>query len=383
MIIDKRCDFVLLFDVQDGNPNGDPDAGNLPRVDPETGHGLVTDVCLKRKVRNYVLTAKKGQAPHEIYVKEGSVLNQQHARGYQARNIQLATPVEAPIPKDLLGDPGSLVGALPDGFAVEKGDEEGSFLSRYEGNLDKAEIKEALEMIQDLHGPEVAKHFGDLTKKTKSRKATKEERGDVRAWMCDTFFDVRCFGAVMSTKVNAGQVRGPVQLTFARSIDPIVTLEHSITRMAVATEAEAEKQGGDNRTMGRKATVPYGLYRAYGFVSPALAERGDGRRVQGTGFSVADLDLLWTALENMFEHDRSAARGLMTTRKLVIFEHQGKLGEEHASKLFDRVKVERNDKSRPARCFGDYKVTIEGLNGDAVTKTCVRIPVTAPKESGV
>jgi CRISPR-associated protein Csd2 len=185
--------------------------------------------------------------------------------------------------------------------------------------------------------------------------------------MCGRYYDVRTFGAVMSTGPNAGQVRGPVQLTFARSIEPILSLEHSITRMAVTTEEDAEKQKGDNRTMGRKATVPYGLYRAHGFVSPALAEKVEGRRVQGTGFSKADLALLWKALENMFEHDRSAARGLMSTRALIVFEHASRLGDAHSHELFARVKVTKKDPEKPTRSFDDYDVAIEGKPLSALT----------------
>lgn len=195
-------------------------------------------------------------------------------------------------------------------------------------------------------------------KKKDAKKAGGDDVDKARTYMCDTYYDVRTFGAVMSTGANAGQVRGPVQLTFSRSVQPIVALEHSITRMAVATEAEAEKQGGDNRTMGRKATVPYGLYRAHGFISPALAGREEKRRVQGTGFSEADLALLFEALENMFEHDRSAARGLMSTRALVIFEHESPLGNAPASSLFDKVNVEVL--RTPGRSFADYRVTVDG-----------------------
>ena len=279
MDLDKRYDFVFFFDVKDGNPNGDPDAGNLPRVDAETGFGLVTDVCIKRKVRNYIGLLKKEQPPYEIYVKEKAILNNQHARAYQALNI------------DLSKDEGKRKGG------------------------DKIE--------------------------------------EARAWMCKNFYDVRTFGAVMSTGINCGQVRGPVQLTFARSIEPVVTLEHSITRMAVATEAEAEKQGGDNRTMGRKFTIPYGLYRAYGFVSAPLAKQ--------TGFSQEDLNLFWEALQNMFENDRSAARGLMSTRRIIIFEHSSLMGNASAHELFDRVKVERStDPTKPARDFSDYRVMLDG-----------------------
>jgi CRISPR-associated protein Csd2 len=279
MDLSKRYDFVLFFDVKDGNPNGDPDAGNLPRVDAETGNGLVTDVCLKRKVRNYVGLAKGEQPPYEIYVKEKAVLNNQNARAYQALGI------------DLSKDEGKRKGG------------------------DKVE--------------------------------------DARAWMCKNFYDVRTFGAVMSTGINCGQVRGPVQLTFARSVDQVVSSEHSITRMAVATEAEAEKQGGDNRTMGRKFTVPYGLYRTHGFVSAPLARQ--------TGFSQEDLELFWEALQNMFENDRSAARGLMSSRRIVIFEHSSLMGNKSAQELFDRVKAGRcTDAQKPARDFSDYQVTLDG-----------------------
>jgi CRISPR-associated protein Csd2 len=279
MDLNKRYDFVLFFDVKDGNPNGDPDAGNLPRVDAETGNGLVTDVCLKRKVRNYVGLLKGEQPPYEIYVKEKAVLNNQHARAYQALGV------------DLSKDEGKRKG-------------------------------------------------GDKT-------------DEARAWMCKNFFDVRTFGAVMSTGINCGQVRGPIQLTFARSVDQVVSSEHSITRMAVATEAEAEKQGGDNRTMGRKFTVPYGLYRTHGFVSAPLAKQ--------TGFSQEDLELFWEALQNMFENDRSAARGLMSARRLVIFEHPSLMGNSSSQDLFDRVKSERaKGQDKPARDFSDYRVTLDG-----------------------
>ncbi|WP_005032282.1 type I-C CRISPR-associated protein Cas7/Csd2 [Holophaga foetida] len=288
MTLTKRYDFVLFFDVQDGNPNGDPDAGNLPRIDAETGRGLVTDVCLKRKVRNFVQLTRGSQAPFDIFVKEKAVLNQNISAAYTALGIDLEK--DPADPKD--GKKRNTKGAAQ-GSEVDKG-----------------------------------------------RKA-----------LCDRFFDVRTFGAVMSTGANAGQVRGPIQLTFARSVEPIVALEHSITRMAVATEAEAEKQGGDNRTMGRKYTVPYGLYRAHGFVSAHLAAQ--------TGFTQADLDLFWESLENLFEHDRSAARGLMGTRRLVVFEHGSVLGSAPASDLFERVTWERVTEG-PAREFSDYRILLDG-----------------------
>lgn len=279
--ITRRYDFVLLFDVTNGNPNGDPDAGNAPRMDPETGHGLVSDVCLKRKIRNFVSLVKADPATgapepgYDIYVKERAVLNNQHKLAYDAQGLKLDA----------------------------KGAEKAS-------NVEKA-----------------------------------------RAWMCQTFFDVRMFGAVMGTEINAGQVRGPVQVAFARSIDPITSLEQSITRMAVTTQREAEAQDGGNRTMGRKEIVPYALYRAHGFVSPQLAAQ--------TGFSGEDLELLWQALERMFEFDRSAARGEMTTRALYVFEHESPLGSAPAHRLFERLRVTRADESRPPRAFSDYSVSFE------------------------
>lgn len=296
MAIQNRYDFVLLFDVKDGNPNGDPDAGNLPRVDAETGRGLVTDVCLKRKVRNYVGMVKEEQPPFEIYVKEKAILNKQHERAYVAEGISLEG-------------------------------EEGKRKGGGQVNVDKA-----------------------------------------RSWMCRNFFDVRTFGAVMSTGVNCGQVRGPVQLTFARSVDPIVALEHSITRMAVATEAEAEKQGGDNRTMGRKHTVPYGLYRAHGFVSAHLANQ--------TGFSEEDLNLFWESLGSMFEHDRSAARGEMATRGLYVFKHESQLGNAPAHALFSRVKTGLNEGVAAPRAFEDYTVLVDGAAVAIGTPTGVQTGVT-------
>jgi CRISPR-associated protein Csd2 len=281
-----RYDFVYLFDVKDGNPNGDPDAGNLPRVDPETSQGLVTDVCLKRKIRNYVGLVKGEQPPFEIYVKEKAVLNNQHARAYSALKIEQ--------------DP----------------------------------------------------------KKRKSKSAERaDEDRKLTAWMCQNFFDVRAFGAVMTTGTNCGQVRGPIQFAFGRSIDPIVASEHAVTRCAVTTEAEAEKQQGDNRTMGRKFTIPYALYRVHGFFNPHLAEQ--------TGFNAngEDLDLFWTALKQMFETDRSASRGEMSPQGLFVFEHESPLGNAPAGKLFDRISIRRKmsnaDNGTPPRSFADYEVSID------------------------
>jgi len=270
-MIKNRYDFILMFDVIDGNPNGDPDAGNLPRVDAETGMGLVTDVCLKRKVRNFVQIVKKSVKPYDIFIKEKAVLNR---------------------------------------------------------------------LIDESHDQEEV--------------VSKEKAGDkteaARRWMCANYFDIRTFGAVLSTGKNAGQVRGPIQLTFGRSVDPVVAIEHSITRMAVATEAESEKQSGDNRTMGRKFTIPYGLFITHGFVSAHLAEQ--------TGFDEDDLQLFWEALKSMFDHDHSAARGMMSTRRLIVFKHNSALGNTPAYQLFDLVNVEKKDKTKPARSFADYLVHV-------------------------
>ncbi|QJT10273.1 type I-C CRISPR-associated protein Cas7/Csd2 [Oceanidesulfovibrio marinus] len=274
--IDKRYDFVFLFDVANGNPNGDPDAGNLPRIDPETSRGLVTDVCLKRKIRNYVGLKHDCTPPFEIYVKEKAVLNHQNKRAYLALDLK---PEPRKLPKDA----------------------------------------------------------------QKARELT--------SWMCKNFFDVRTFGAVMTTDVNCGQVRGPVQLAFAHSIDPIAPLDISITRMAVTKEEDIDKE----RTMGRKAIVPYGLYRCHGFVSAPLAER--------TGFGSDDLALLWEALQNMFEHDHSAARGEMASRGLYVFEHENKMGNAPAHTLFSLVDIARaNGDGAPPRSFEDYAVTVDEAN---------------------
>lgn len=298
--VTRRHEFVLFFDVQNGNPNGDPDAGNLPRLDPETNQGLVSDVALKRKIRNYVALARSEQAGHEIYMRDGATLNVEHKRAWAA--------------------------VAPD--------------------VTKAE---------------------DLKKLPKDQAKSRE----LTAWMCANFWDVRAFGAVMTTGVNAGQVRGPIQIAFARSVEPILPLEISITRMAATTEADADAKGG--RTMGRKHIVPYGLYRAHGFVSAPLASHP----TKGTGFSEADLALLFEALQNMFEHDRSAARGEMATRALIVFRHASALGDAHAHELFDRVKAKRMfkgeehepgddrlDNAPPARSFDDYRVTLDGQSVD-------------------
>ncbi|MGQ3213412.1 type I-C CRISPR-associated protein Cas7/Csd2 [Shinella sp.] len=304
-ILANRYDFVLIFDVANGNPNGDPDAGNLPRLDPETNKGLVTDVSLKRKIRNYVELAREKQDGFHIYVQEGAILNEKHRQAYKALR-----PGDAKAEKD--------------------------------AKLNPKDDAEAVKL---------------------------------RDFMCMNFFDVRTFGAVMSTGINCGQVKGPVQLTFATSVEPIMPLEISITRMAATNEAEKKQKAEgddsndrtDNRTMGRKHIVPYGLYVAHGFISAKFAQR--------TGFSESDLELLFEALGTMFEHDRAAARGEMTTRKLIVFKHENPLGNAPAGQLFDRVKIGRNvqgefrdvddrriDNEPPARKFSDYIVAIDRDN---------------------
>jgi CRISPR-associated protein Csd2 len=276
--MNHRYDFVYLFDCKDGNPNGDPDAANAPRIDPQDMHGLVSDVCLKRKIRNYVLIAKEAAPGYGIFVQQGSVLN---------------------------------------------------------------------ERIAEAH-----KNLGhDVDAKSEKKKATRDQVSSARAEMCKRFFDVRTFGAVMSTGVNAGQVRGPVQLSFSRSLDPIMPLDLSITRMAVT---EAKEADSPNQTMGRKNLIPYGLYRCHGFISANLARE--------TGFSEADLELLWQSLTLMFDHDRSASRGTMAPQRLVVFKHQTTLGNAPAHKLFERVSVKRRSGVEVARAFSDYEVQVD-LNG--------------------
>jgi len=349
MDLSKRYDFVYFFDVKDGNPNGDPDAGNLPRMDAETGRGLVTDVCLKRKIRNYVGLIKGEKSPYEIYVKEKAVLGRAHVRAFNELGISLGSEAKKSVPDDLLEAISEY--ELPDGMALEETGGESFLVVSFDADVD--EIKKHLK--ENKPSKEIKKFLDDILKGGKFRRPTAKETEQGRDWMCQHFYDIRTFGAVMALKSapNCGQVRGPVQLTFARSVEPVVSSEHSITRMAVATEREAEKQSGDNRTMGRKFTIPYGLYRAYGFVSAPLANQ--------TGFSEEDLALFWEALQTMFEHDRSAARGLMSAQRLVIFEHSSPMGNKPAQELFDRVKVERKDtESGPARDFSAYTVSLDG-----------------------
>ena len=304
-VIKNRYEFVILFDVENGNPNGDPDAGNMPRVDPETGFGLVTDVCLKRKIRNYVQTVKEDATGYRIYVKDGVPLNRSDNEGFAQAGIADAASQKAD--------------------ALQK-----TVKARREGGVDVDAV--------------------------------------VRDWMCANFYDIRTFGAVMTTFVkaalNCGQVRGPVQLGFARSVEPIVPQEVTITRVAITTEADAEKKGTE---MGRKYIVPYGLYRCEGYVSANLARKT-------TGFSEEDLQLLWQAILNMFENDHTAARGKMAVRELIIFKHDSELGCAPAWKLFETVKVARKDPAdtAPARTYSDYAVTVDEAALPA-SVTCTRM----------
>ena len=292
-VIKNRYEFVILFDVENGNPNGDPDAGNMPRIDPETGYGLVTDVCLKRKIRNYVETVKEGVPGYRIYIKDGVPLNR--------------SDLEA---------------------------------CAYVG-VDEKKLKEAKKQDEKL-----------------------DEK--LRDFMCANFFDIRTFGAVMTTflkaALNCGQVRGPVQLGFARSVVPILPQEVTITRVAITTEADAERKGTE---MGRKYIVPYGLYRAEGYISANLARKT-------TGFSEADLELLWQAILNMFELDRSAARGKMAVRELIVFKHDSELGNAPAYRLFDLVQVQHKADVVTPRAYTDYTVTVDEANLPSGV-TCIRM----------
>lgn len=300
--IKNRYEFVVLFDVENGNPNGDPDAGNMPRIDPETGYGLVTDVCLKRKIRNYVEMVKEGVPGYRIYIKDGVPLNASDREACE----YLGVPITS---------------------------------------METKALKEAFKKVKD--------NDEQLDRK-------------IRDFMCQNFYDIRTFGAVMTTFVkgalNCGQVRGPVQLGFARSVDPILPQEVTITRVAITTEADAENKGTE---MGRKYIVPYGLYRVEGYVSANLARKT-------TGFSEDDLNLLWTAILNMFENDHSAARGNMAVRELIVFKHDSEFGNAPAYKLFDTVKVAHKPDVVAPRSYSDYTVEVDEAALPAGV-TCIRM----------
>ena len=294
-VIKNRYEFVVLFDVENGNPNGDPDAGNMPRIDPESGLGLVTDVCLKRKIRNYVETVKEDAQGYKIYIKEDVPLNRSDRTACENVGIK---------------------------------------------ETDDKKVTEALK---------------------KMKKSDPGVDGKLRDYMCENYYDIRTFGAVMTTFVkaslNCGQVRGPVQIGFARSIDPVISQEVTITRVAITTEKDAENKSTE---MGRKSIVPYALYRAEGYVSAALANKV-------TKLSEEDLELLWTAIINMFENDHSAARGKMCMRKLFIFKHSNVLGNCPSHILFDKIRVVLENEGEPPRKFEDYRITVEEQMPDGVT----------------
>ncbi len=310
----NRYDFILIMDVKDGNPNGDPDAGNMPRLDAESGHGLMTDVSLKRKVRNFVGLVKdqdqrdpvEGEKRFEIYVREKAVLNLQHDRAYSALKLTVAPEEQAQAATENVAD---------------------------------------VALVADTKKKPAKKE---------KRKGSADEVSLARDWMCQNFFDIRTFGAVMSTGKNCGQVRGPVQITFARSVEPVVALEHSLTVCAARTDPEISGKTIEQQTgiQGRKHTVPYGVYVAHGFVSSFLAKQ--------TGFGEDDLELLWEALAHMFEHDRSAARGEMSTRGLYVFKHDCELGNAPSHALFDKLKVAQTNPGEVARSFDAYEVAFDG-----------------------
>lgn len=356
-----RHDFVLLFDVTDGNPNGDPDGGNMPRTDVETSQGLVTDVSLKRKIRNYVATYAEYEATEEeaarlkIFVEHHGVLNDQIRRAYIAENIPVGKSAKE-IVKDakVLAALRELKPYLPSAFAVVDNDEDSGEVDaalEYNGELSEDELKEfyGRDEVTELFNQTkpLSKFIKDLVKKSGKPEKNRANAEKAQKWMCQNFYDVRMFGAVMSTGLNAGQVRGAMQLTFARSIDPVQPLDLAVTRVAVTDAKDREKL----QTIGRKTMIPYGLFRGYGFYSPHLASQ--------TGVTEKDLELFWEALVKMWEFDRSASRGMMAPRGLYVFSHENKLGNAPAHKLFDRIQIPSlQDKGIVPRQFSDYEVMV-------------------------
>jgi CRISPR-associated protein Csd2 len=347
----QRHDFVYLFDVINGNPNGDPDAGNLPRIDPETNHGLVTDVALKRKVRDYISLTHQGQARNQIFIQSQVALNTLIVQAYAEADIQLA---QLPLANEELIDWFREV--QPEGFEVDE--IEGQSILIYDGSkgIKVKDIRTTLlDELADEHSS-LKKSLEDLSSQLAkaARKPSRAEQDSARSRLADKFYDIRLFGAVLSTGLNAGQVRGPMQLTFARSVDPIVPLDISITRVAITRPSELEAKRTE---MGRKAIVPYGLYRAHGFYNPFLA-KGLGKEKE-TGVTEGDLALFWEALSNMFNYDHSAARGEMACRGLYIFSHETPIGNAPTHKLFERIQVCRKDGVESPRHFSDYIVAID------------------------
>ncbi len=367
----SRHDFVLIFDVTDGNPNGDPDGGNMPRTDPETLQGIVTDVCIKRKVRNYISTYEAYEADAaqksrlKIFVEHHGVLNNQIRRAYTEQGIPTGKPA-----KEVIKDEAIIEGLkqlqpyLNSAFTFIDGSDESEDAMaslEYSGELSETELKEALAELEDEVGfsKPVKSFITALTKKAGKVDKSRANAEKAQKWMCENFYDVRMFGAVMSTGLNAGQVRGSLQITFARSIDPVLPQDLAITRMAVTDEKDQEKL----QTIGRKTFIPYGLYVAHGFYSPYLAE--------STGVTAADLELFWQALENMWDLDRSASRGMMAPRGLYIFSHENKLGNAPAHKLFERIQVQLKQQGTTPRQFSDYELTVNDAdlpNGITLTR---------------
>ncbi len=350
---EKRHDFVLVFDVTNGNPNGDPDAGNLPRTDPETRHGIVTDVALKRKVRNFVsLVAEDDENPErlKIFVEHRGVLNNQIRRAYTEQGMEVGKRVEKPVEPDVLVNLREIAPTLPGAFAFTDVDEEMEEPARlaYSGELSTDELKEALDATGDTLDRKTKSFINALAKEAGKPDKNRDNAEKARGWMCANFYDVRMFGAVMSTGLNAGQVRGPLQLTFAQSVNPVLPQDLAVTRVAVTDEKDREKL----QTIGRKTLVPYGLYVGYGFYSPYL---GTGSR--GTGVTEQDLRLFWEALVNMWDFDRSASRGMMAPRGLYVFTHENKLGNAPSHKLFELIKIPIVSGS--PRSFEDYKNKLE------------------------
>lgn len=371
-----RHDFVLLFDVVDGNPNGDPDGGNMPRTDVETSQGLVTDVALKRKVRNYISTyaeyeteGDKESARLKIFVEHRGVLNDQIRRAYIEEGIPVGKSAkELVVNGSILNGLRDLGSNLPRAFTFIDNDEDSGEVDatlEYSGELSDDELKEfySHDEVDELfkQNKPLSKFIKDLVKKAGKPAKNRDNAEKAQKWMCQNFYDVRMFGAVMSTGLNAGQVRGPMQLTFARSIDPVQPLDLAITRVAVTDAKDREKL----QTIGRKTMIPYGLYRGYGFYSPHLASQ--------TGVDSKDLELFWDALVKMWDFDRSASRGMMAPRGLYVFSHDNKLGRAPAHQLFEQIQIKLNDDVSTPRHFADYTVTLNEADlpsGITLTHLC-------------
>lgn len=356
-----RHDFVLLFDVTNGNPNGDPDGGNMPRTDAETSHGIVTDVAIKRKIRNYVATYAEFEATEEqasrlkIFVEHHGVLNEKIRSAYVGLKIPTGKPSSSPVSDPaLLTSLREVAPLLPAAFTFtdnsnSEESEDVVATLEYSGELSDAELKAQLDAISETLSQNklLNKFINDLVKKSGKPDKNRENADKARVWMCQNFYDIRMFGAVLSTGLNAGQVRGPMQITFAQSIDPVLPQDLAITRVAVTDEKDREKL----QTIGRKTYIPYGLYLAHGFYSPYLAEQ--------TSVDQFDLELFWEALVKMWDMDRSASRGMVAPRGLYVFTHEKKLGNAPAHKLFERIQPRLKEEGTVPRQFSDYEVIVD------------------------